>query len=246
MCGRLNIIDDPSVRALCDAMDIDIGPDQFEPDATQVFKRYLGAASKVSIIREFNQKRAMQNAIWWLLLEPTETGFKPSRYTSINTRYDSLDNPRKAGYRPFRQSRILVPVKGFGESEYKSGKLLHCHDMQAKEGSKDTDGAMLMAGLCRDWHHSGTGEVVTSFSIITLPPHPKLRHIHSKSTPMMFPKDNALIDRWLDSNNQQVEDFTPLLQPTIYQDLAVQQIAKPSKYEETIGEGFEIEADQTA
>lgn len=219
-------------------MDIELGPEQFESEGQQIFKRYLGAASKVSIIRELNHQRAMQNAIWWLLLEPTETGFKPSRYTSINTRYDSLNNPKKAGYRPFRQSRILVPVKGFGESEYQSGKLLHCHDMQA------THGAMLMAGLCRDWHHSGTGEVVTSFSIITLPPHPKLKHIHSKSTPMMFPQDDALIARWLDTDNQQVEDFAPLLQPTIYQDLQVQQIAKPSKFEQQIGAGFEITADE--
>ena len=100
-----------------------------------------------------------------------------------------------------------------------------------------------MAGLCRDWRHSGTGETVTSFSIITLPPHPKLRNIHSKSTPMIFPQDPALIARWLDPDNQQVTDFEPLLQATIYQDLLVQQIAKPSKYNEVIGESFEIEAD---
>ena len=231
MCGRLNITDDPSVRSLCEAMDIELG---YEP---QIFKRYLGAASKISIVRQKAGRRFMQNAIWWLLLEPTETGFKPSRYTSINTRYDSLNNIRKAGYRPYRQSRVLIPVKGFGESEYQSGKLLHCYDMQAK------DGALLMAGLCRDWQHSGTGEVVTSCSVITLPPHPKLQNIHSKSTPMMFPQDKGWIDAWLDDSNQQVEQFEPLLQPTIYQDLVVQQIAKPSKYQDKLGDEFEIHSD---
>lgn len=239
MCGRLNVTDDPSVRALCEAMDIELGGShrKMEP---QIFQRYLGAASKISIIRESGGKRIMQNATWWLLLEPTETGFKPSKYTSINTRYDSLNNPRKAGYRPFRQSRILIPVKGFGESQYKSGKLLHCHDMQAKNG------AILLAGLCKDWQHSGTGEIVTSCSVITLPPHPKLHYIHSKSTAMMFPQDRGLISAWLDENNQDVEQFEPLLQPTIYQDLEVQQIAKPSKYEELIGEPFEISADSVS
>lgn len=231
MCGRLNITDDPGVRALCDALDIEPG---YEP---QILQRYRGAASKISIVREKSGKRMMENAIWWLLLEPTDTGFKPSRYTSINTRYDSLNNPRKAGYRPFRQSRVLIPVKGFGESEYKSGKLLHCHDMQAKEG------ALLMAGLCKEWRHSGTGESVTSCSVITLPPHPKLQHIHAKSTPMMFPQDSGLIDAWLDEENQQVEQFEPLLQPTIYQDLVAQQIAKPSKYDEPVGEPFDIVKD---
>ena len=109
--------------------------------------------------------------------------------------------------------------------------------MQAK------DGALLLAGLCKDWKHSVTGEIVTSCSVITLPPHPKLQYIHSKSTAMMFPQDKGLISAWLDENNQQVEQFEPLLQPTIYQDLVAQQIAKPSKYEDLIGEPFEIPAD---
>lgn len=231
MCGRLNVTDDPAVRALCDAMDIELN---YEP---QIFSRYLGAASKISLVRQSQGRRIMQNAIWWLLLEATEIGFKPSKYTSINTRYDSLNNPRKAGFRPFRQSRVVIPVKGFGESEYKSGKLLHCHDLQAR------DGAMLMGGLCKDWQHTMTGEVVTSCSVITLPPHPKLQHIHSKSTPMMLPFDKNLIDAWLDEQNQQVEQFTPLLNPTIYQDLQAQKIAKPSKYNEQIGEAFTISAD---
>ncbi|MCC2607664.1 SOS response-associated peptidase family protein [Planctobacterium marinum] len=231
MCGRLNVTDAPGVRALCDAMDIELG---YEP---QIFQRYIGAANKVSVVRQKNGRRIMENALWWLLLEATETGFKPSRYTSINTRYDSLNNPRKAGYRPFRQSRILIPVTGFGESEYQKGKLLHCHDMQAK------DGALLMAGLCKEWTHSGTGESITSCSVITLPPHPKLQNIHSKSTPMMFPQDSALIDAWLDEDNQQVEQFEPLLQPCIYQDLVVQQIAKPSQYQQTLGEPFSLAAD---
>ena len=92
MCGRLNVTDDPSVRALCEAMDIELGfsPETMEP---QIFQRYLGAASKISIVRESGGKRIMQNATWWLLLEPTETGFKPSKYTSINTQTTSRYSP---------------------------------------------------------------------------------------------------------------------------------------------------------
>lgn len=232
MCGRLNITDDPSVRALCETLEIDLWPEQ-----GQVFQRYLGAASTLSIVRNKNNQRVMENAIWWLLLQPTESGFKPSRYTSINTRYDSLNNPRKAGYKPFRHSRIVIPVKGFGESEYRSGKLLHCHDMQAQEG------ALLMAGLCKEWRHATTGETALSCSIITLPPHPKLHHIHSKSTPMMFPQDSNLINAWLDEHNQQVADFEPLLHPYIYQTLEAQQIVKPSQYQQHVGAKFSIEAD---
>jgi len=231
MCGRLNVTDDPAVRALCDAMDVHLGS---EP---QIFHRYLGAASQISVIRQQGERRLLQNAIWWLLQDQTPAGFKPSRYTSINTRYDSLSNPRKAGFEPYRKSRILIPVSGFGESEYQSGKLLHCHDIIASRG------AMLLGGLAMDWQHSETGETLTSCSIITLPPHDKLKHIHSKSTPMMFPIKKGWVRAWLDPNNQDVRAFERLLTPVIHQDLLVQQIAKPSHYEDIIGDSMTITAD---
>lgn len=231
MCGRLNVIDDPGVRGLCETLDIQLWPEQ------QIFNRYIGAAHPVSIVREIQGIRQMQNATWWLLLDRTETGFKPSKYTSINTRYDSLNNPRKAGFRPYRNSRIVIPVKGFGESEYKSGKLLHCHDMQA------ADGAMLLAGLAKDWVHPQTGEQRVSCSVITLPPHPKLANIHSKSTPMMLANDAATVSAWLNCNNTQTEHLDSFLQPAIPIDLITQQIAKPSQYDATIGESFIISKD---
>lgn len=231
MCGRLNVTDDPAVRALCESLGIEVWPQQ------QIFRRYIGAAQPVSIVHERAGQRRMDNAIWWLLLEPSDNGFKPSRYTSINTRYDSLNNPRKAGYRPFREHRIAIPVKGFGESEYKSGKMLHCHDMEAK------DGALLMAGLAKEYLNKQTGEITLSCSIITLPPHPKLQHIHSKSTPMMLPQSPDVVDFWLDPTNRDTEELSRLLTPSIHQDLTVQQIVKPKSFDEKIGQAFDIVKD---
>jgi putative SOS response-associated peptidase YedK len=232
MCGRLNVVDDPGVRALCDSLDIELGWEN------QIFSRYTGAASQVSVVRQSEGVRKLENATWWLLLDITEDGFRPSKYTSINTRYDSLNNPRKAGYRPFRQGRIVIPVKGFGESEYQKGKLLHCHDMVAEEG-------LLLGGLCKEWVHPDTGEVRLSCSVITLPPHEKLASIHSKSMPMILPNDRTLLDNWLDNEHTDTAQFTPLLRPFIPQNLQVQQIARPKQYEQVIGEPFVIPADET-
>lgn len=230
MCGRLNVIDDPSVRALCETLDIDLGWE------SQIFSRYIGAANQVSIVRQIDGQRRLENAIWWLLLDKTESGFKPSKYTSINTRYDSLHNPRKAGYRPFRENRIIIPVKGFGESEYQKGKMLHCHDIQSDMG-------LLMGGLCKEWVHPTTGEFKLSCSIITLPPHQKLSAIHSKSMPLILPNNETIIANWLDNTQSDVGQFSPLLQPYIPQDLQIQQIAKPKQYEQTIGAPFVIPSD---
>ena len=186
MCGRLNVTDDPAVRALCDVLDINLWS---EP---QIFNRYIGAAHKVSFVRQTDRGRSLNNAIWWLLLEPTETGFKPSKYTSFNTRYDKLNVPRSAGYIPFKQSRCIIPAKGFGESEFKNKKRIHCHDIEA------ADGAIAFGGLYKEWINRNTGETTFSCSVITLPPNPKMADIHSKSIPLMLPQDPDTINAWLD------------------------------------------------
>ncbi|MBZ9612706.1 hypothetical protein [Rheinheimera maricola] len=75
MCGRLNVIDDPGVRELCEGLQIQLFPDR------QIFSRFIRATNQVSIVWQKGGIRRMDNAIWWLLLEPADTGFKPSRYT---------------------------------------------------------------------------------------------------------------------------------------------------------------------
>jgi putative SOS response-associated peptidase YedK len=182
MCGRLNVIDDPGVQALCRELQIQLF------SAPLCFSRFIRATNTVSIVRQVQGIRRMDNAIWWLLLEPSATGFKPSRYTSFNTRYDKLNVKGSAGYQAYRHSRCVIPATDFGETEYLNGKPLHYHDMVAK------DGALLFGGLCREWLNKDTGETALSCSIITLAPHPKLSAIHSKASPLMLPLDMQLID----------------------------------------------------
>ena len=98
-----------------------------------------------------------------------DTGFKPSKYTSFNTRYDKLNVKISACYQAYRHSRCVIPAKGFGETEYVNNKLLHYHDLIAK------DGAILLGSLCREWLNKDTGESALSCSVITLPPLPKLK-----------------------------------------------------------------------
>jgi putative SOS response-associated peptidase YedK len=230
MCGRLNVIDDPDVIELCEGLQIQLFPER------QIFSRFLRATNQVSIVRQKDGVRRMDNAIWWLLLEPSNTGFKPSKYTSFNTRYDKLNVKGSAGYQAYRHSRCVIPAKGFGETEYVNGKPIHYPDMVAK------DGAMLLGGLCREWLNTDTGELALSFSVITLPPHPKLLAIHSKASPLMLPMNMQLIDSWLDESVTDPSTFEPLLTPRIPYDLLAQQIDKPSTYQAT-SEIFTIKAD---
>lgn len=218
MCGRLNVIDDPGVKELCEGLQIKLFPDN------QIFSRFIRATNQVSIVRQKDGVRRMDNAIWWILLEPSTTGFKPSKYTSFNTRYDKLNVKGSVGYQAYRHSRCVIPAKGFGETEYVNNKPLYYHDLIAE------DGAILLGGLCREWINKDTGETALSCSVITLPSHPKLIHIHSKASPLLLPLDMTLVNRWLDQSITDPREFQPLLQPHIPYDLIARQIDKPSTF----------------
>jgi len=218
MCGRFNATFDSGVKKIYSQLNIHKVIDK------PIDKRFVKAADTVSIVRNKASQRRVENASWWLLLTPTETSFKPSKYTSFNTRYDKLTVQGSAGYQAFKSSRCIIVVKGFGETEFINKKPIHYYDMQAQQGG------LLLGGLCREWQHQQTGKIQTSCSVITLPPHPKLQHIHSKAMPLILPQENSVIDTWLDPYCQDTEQLMPLLRPNIPQNLIAQQIDKPASY----------------
>lgn len=236
MCGRVNVIDDPFMQALGKTLGLDFSVSNLQ------YSPFFRATQTLSIVREVAGQRDVIDATWWLLLDPTEDGFKPSKYTSFNTRYDKLNVPRSAGFKPFRQSRCIIPVSGFGETEFGvvNGKkqALHYHNMTPIHG------AVAMAGLYKEWIHPHTGEITYSCSIVTNPPHEKLQEIHSKSCPLMLPQDSSL-DKWLDCENTDPDSLSYLFQPHIYQDLNVQPIDKPGT-RNPVGSSFVIHADEVA
>ncbi|KZN66875.1 SOS response-associated peptidase family protein [Pseudoalteromonas luteoviolacea] len=218
MCGRLNITDDPFVIQIL----LDLGIEN--PRERMHFGRFKRATDTISIVHQHNGQRYLSSATWWLLLTQTQSGFKPSKYTSFNSRYDKLHVKNSAAYQPFRYNRCIIVTKGFGETQYQGGKPKDYHDFIAENG------ALCLAGLYKYWCHPTTGEQQLSCSIITLPPHPKLRPYHDKASPMMLPQHADLLDKWLDDKQHDVTGFNHLLVPHLYQSLTVQKIDKPSSY----------------
>lgn len=223
MCGRFNATFDSGVRKLYTSLNINKIIDK------PINTRFVKAADTVSIVRNNGHSRQVENALWWLLLEQTKNGFKPSKYTSFNTRFDKLNTQGSAGYQAYRQSRCVIAVKGFGETEFVNKKPVHYYDMTAQEGG------LVLGGLCREWVHKNTGEHKLSCSVITLQPHPKLMHIHSKAMPLILPQDTEVIDSWLSETVTDISPFESLLSPQIPQPLIAQKIDKPSSYQ-AIGE----------
>lgn len=230
MCGRLNVTDNPGIIALCEQLQITLFAEPL------IFSQFIRASQNVSIVRQKQGVRRMDTAIWWLLLDCTDSGFKPSKYTSFNTRYDKLNVKNAAGYQAYRHSRCVIPVTGFGETEYVNGKPMHYHDLVAKNHG------LLLGGLCREWLNQHTGETALSCSVITLPPHQKLKEIHTKASPLILPQQPDLINAWLDENIVEPVIFDDLLKPAIPVELIAQQIDKPASHR-PIGQPFNIAAD---
>jgi len=231
MCGRLNAIFDSEVRGLYTSLKINKIIDR------PIDSRFQSAAKEVSIVRNIGQQRRVENATWWLLLDQTDTGFKPSKFTSFNTRYDKLNTPNSAGFQAYKDSRCILAVKGFGETEFVNKKPVHYYDMQAEKGG------LLLGGLYKEWRHNITGEIKLSCSVITLPPHSKLKHIHSKAMPLILPQNDHTITSWLDGRNNDIQIFEPLMRARLPQNLIAYPINKPSQYQQ-IGNTQLIEKDE--
>lgn len=234
MCGRLNVTDNPLLIELLEQLGIQLfpaAPAQLRLDLPIRTGRFIRATNLVSMVLQQDDQRRVQDAIWWLLLEPTEQGFKPGPYTSFNTRSDKLHVRGSAGFQAYRQQRCIIPASGFGETETLQGVSRYT-DFIGKR-------ALAFAGLYRTWLNKNTGELTYSCSIITLAPHPKLMPYHSKAMPMMLPP--SAFDAWLGPHSS-IHEFDCLLQPKIYTGLLAIPINKPSLYQ-PIAEPVEIEQD---
>ncbi len=216
MCGYLgNVIDSPLTKALM----LILGMDDLVPQLRN--NPGTGPAASIDIIVD-DQGPLVRRAIWWLLLEHHEGNYRPSKYTSFNTRSDKLDQKRSAGYVPYRKSRCIVPATYFIEGTGPKGRRVY-HRIEPSEQS------FALGGLYRTWINHETGEVTYSCSVVTLPPHPTStwQQIHPKSTPLMLPADPETVRRWPDPQFDRVEEFASLLTPKFHQDVQCVPIDRP-------------------
>lgn len=121
MCGRFNITDSPHVRALMTG----IGMPLYKQDELR-FSGDIAPGATISIIRHDGNELVVSDAIWWLMLDP-KTCKPDHRYASFNTRSDKLHTPRSLGYKPYRESRCIVPASAFieGAGDKKTYHKIH-------------------------------------------------------------------------------------------------------------------------
>jgi len=111
-----------------------------------------------------------------------EEGAKSIRMKTFNARSETLEE--KPSFRnPLRTKRCMVLVNGFYEWQH-LGKEKIPYFIRLKE-----DIPFALAGLYDNWLNKNTGEVISTFTIITTPANPMMEIIHNtkKRMPAILP-----------------------------------------------------------
>lgn len=186
MCGAYNVINNPFTESITTILDV-----------PAVETRGIRApASMIQIVTEDTHDRYLEEAKWWLLLNPDG---KPNyKYATFNSRYDKLySSSLTLGL--FKTSRCLIPASSFIEGQDKQ-----YHEITTERG------ALALGGIYKQYEIDG--ETLTTASVITCPGNDKLENIHRKSLPLLIDVDDEdLVEQWLDPNMTNSEVFKPLL-----------------------------------
>ena len=219
MCGRFTLANDLKTSSLLKALQVAGGEPLYSTDQAP--------GSQISIVRQ-GEQRCISNATWWLFLDPLT--LKPNtRYASFNSRWDKLNAPHSIAYRPYRESRCIIPASAFCEG---------LGDKKAYHKIELLDQAIAFGGLYRTHIHPETGKMHYSASIITLPPVNMWSSIHPKPFPLILDtSDGNIIDKWLNPAFTDVEAFAHLGEPDMGRTQCVTPTDKASKWN-SAGESF--------
>tara|TARA_R110000823_G_scaffold43963_2_gene113959 strand:+ start:2580 stop:3038 length:459 start_codon:yes stop_codon:yes gene_type:complete len=143
----------------------------------------------------------------------------PHQYTAPSTPGRGAWEPAHFGRR-FHSQRAIIPASGFHEWTGEKGHK-QCYNIHP------VNSAIAFAGLYELWDFQV--DIVPSFAIITLPPHPRFSHIHPKSIPLMLKPED--FDMWLDPNLTNTDPFQHLLKGHISEPLSVEPIKSPANME---------------
>ncbi|MGJ8662074.1 MAG: SOS response-associated peptidase family protein [Marinicella sp.] len=194
MCGAYNVINDPFTHAITESLGV----------AAVETRGIRAPASMIQIVTEDANDRYLEDAKWWLLLNPDG---KPNyKYATFNSRWDKLYSSSLTK-NLFKTSRCIMPASGVIEGQDK-----HYHHITSERG------AVALGGIYKQYKIGD--ETLTTASVITCGGNPKLDSIHRKSVPLMLDwEDENLLDMWLDPSLTDSEAFRHLLTPKINMNL---------------------------
>jgi putative SOS response-associated peptidase YedK len=113
------------------------------------------------------------------------------RFKTFNARAESIDT-KPSFSSSFKTKRCLIPVKGFFEWQHDGSRKIPWYIERA-------DGDIIsLAGIWDEWIETTTGEVLSTFSIVTTDANPLMAEIHNSAKRMPVILDKSNETKWID------------------------------------------------
>ncbi|MGD0756552.1 MAG: SOS response-associated peptidase [Bacteroidales bacterium] len=128
------------------------------------------------------------------------------RYKTFNARSESIAT--KPSYSSsFRSKRCIIPVKGFFEWQHVGNEKIPWYIYHAENE------VLSIAGIYDDWIENNTGEIFSTFSIVTTEANDVMARIHNsgKRMPVILSKSSEI--RWIDLSTTK-SDALEMLAPS--------------------------------
>jgi putative SOS response-associated peptidase YedK len=127
------------------------------------------------------------------------------RYKTFNARAETVRT--KPSYsKSFKSKRCLIPVKGFFEWQHDGSRKIPYYIYHS------TENIFSIAGLFDEWTETNTGEIFSTFTLITTDANDLLAVIHNSKKRMPVILDQKDEERWISQTTAEDEVFT-LLKP---------------------------------
>lgn len=179
-----------------------IDPDKYRPSY------YYHAFGLPSLPAICSEKPTLIQLLKWGLIPSWTKGINDAniiRYKTFNARSETLET--KASFSSsLRSKRCIIPVKGFYEWQHVGNKKIPWYIYPFD------DKIFSLAGIYDDWTDTSTGEVYTTFSIVTTDANELMAEIHNSGKRMPVILDKSSEKRWIDysaTHTQALELLTP-------------------------------------
>jgi putative SOS response-associated peptidase YedK len=126
------------------------------------------------------------------------------RYKTFNARSESIKQ-KPSFSSSFRSKRCVVPVKGFFEWQHSGREKIPWYIYQSD------DEIMSIAGIYDDWIEDRTGEVLSTFSIITTEANELMAKIHNSGRRMPVILSKSSEEKWIDLSTSEAEALDLLI-----------------------------------
>lgn len=178
-----------------------IDPDKYRPS---YYYHAFGLPSLPAICS--NEPSRIQLLKWGLIPSWTKNIDQANiiRYKTFNARSESIET-KPSFSSSFRSKRCIIPFKGFYEWQHVGNEKIPWYIYHS--GNE----VLSIAGIYDDWIENNTGEVFSTFSVVTTDANDLMAQIHNSGKRMPVVLDKTSEKRWIDLSISKADAMSLLL-----------------------------------